>query len=230
MTEPKNFTKREVTRHLGMVAGAAMVANTFASSMLATPSQVEGPFHPVDSQDDTDLDLSMIEGHTRAAEGETILVSGRVFDTRGGPLKGALVDVWQANHLGRYSHPKDKNTAALDPNFQGWGLLRTDDQGRYALKTIKPGPYPLSFMGEEGWRCRHIHFKISQPGVESLITQMYFEGDPLISQDLEVAKVPQAQRHMLIAKASPDAESGLPRYHFDIFVALATVSKAQGLS
>jgi protocatechuate 3,4-dioxygenase beta subunit len=223
MTEPKKFCRRELTRQFGVVAGAAMVANTFASSMLATPAQVEGPFHPIDNQADTDLDLSMIEGHTHAAEGEAILVSGRVFDTRGRPLKEALVDVWQANHLGRYSHRDDKNTAALDPNFQGWGLLRTDAQGQYALKTIKPGPYPLSFLGEDGWRCRHIHFKISQPGVESLTTQMYFEGDPLISQDLEVAKVPQEQRHMLIAKASPDAISGLPRYRFDIYVALATV-------
>ena len=150
-----------------------------------------------------------------------ILVRGQVLDTEGRPVNGALVDVWQANHDGRYNHPDDKNTAPLDPNFQGWGLIKTDDEGRYSFKTIKPGAYPLSFLGEEGWRCRHIHFNVSQPEHKALTTQMYFHGDPLIEQDLEINGLPEEQRHYLIAKSVTDESSGLPLYTFDIVVGKA---------
>jgi protocatechuate 3,4-dioxygenase beta subunit len=74
----------------------------------------------------------------------------------------------------------------------------------------------LSFIGGEGWRCRHIHFKVDHPAAKALTTQMYFEGDPLIEQDLEIRKAPAAQHPLLISSASPDRETGLPRYHFDI--------------
>jgi len=186
------------------------------ASSLLTPSQVEGPFHPIEPQEDTDMDLTILPGHSSPATGEVILVRGRVFDNRGTPLANALVDVWQANHHGRYSHAEDPNTAPLDPNFQGWGLLNTGASGEYAFKTIKPGPYPLSFLGENGWRCRHIHFKVSSPGVRDLMTQMYFRGDPLIEQDLEIAKVPEANRDLLICDAVTDEASGLPLYRFDL--------------
>ena len=185
--------------------------------MPATPSQVEGPFHPIDEQGDTDADLCLIDGHADPAVGEQILVRGRVTDSDGRPVEDALVDVWQANHYGRYSHPGDRNTAPLDPNFQGWALIRSD--GRYGFKTIKPGPYPLSFLGADGWRCRHIHFKVSKPGGDTLVTQMYFHGDPLIDQDLEIAKAPADQRHQLIAQMTRDDTTGLPLYRFDIVLA-----------
>lgn len=110
-------------------------------------------------------------------------------------------------------------TAPLDPNFQGWGLVRTDAEGRYAIKTIMPGPYPLSFLGGEGWRCRHMHFKDSHESLETLVIQMYFKGDPLIEQDQEIAKVPEELRHLLIAESKPDEASGLPLYRFDLVLA-----------
>lgn len=188
---------------------------------MPTPEQVEGPFHPIEEQADTDLDLTLIEGNSKTAEGEIILVRGQVFDAEGQPLTDALVDVWQANHVGRYSHPEDPNTAPLDPNFQGWGLMTTDSEGRFSIRTIKPGAYPLSFLGEEGWRCRHIHFQVSRPGFDKLTTQMYFHGDPLIEQDLEIAKAPEELRHLLIAKSISDETTGLPLYRFDVVLAAA---------
>ena len=130
-----------------------MGSNFARAAMAPTPKQVEGPFHPIEEQSDTDTDLSIVEGRADAAKGEIILVRGRVTDVNGHPLEGALVDVWQANHFGRYSHAKDPNTAPLDPNFQGLGLMKTDTEGSYGFKTIKPGAYPLSFLGGDGWRC-----------------------------------------------------------------------------
>jgi protocatechuate 3,4-dioxygenase beta subunit len=196
-----------------------MASGLARAAIPATPSQVEGPFHPVDEQADTDTDMCMIRGHLEPAIGEQILVRGQIKDAHGQPVKGALVDVWQANHHGRYSHPKDPNTAPLDPNFQGWALIKSGEDGRYGFKTIKPGPYSLEFLGGEGWRCRHIHFRVSKPGLSTLTTQMYFDGDPLIEQDLEIAKAPEDQRHRLIARMTQDQSTGLPLYQFDLVLA-----------
>ncbi len=217
----KKISRRSLTKKMAIATGVGLLSPGLIIAAPVTPAQVEGPFHPIDAQSDTDLDLSLIEGHSTAAIGEVILVRGRVLDARGQPLANALVDVWQANHYGRYKHPEDPNTAPLDANFQGWGLIHTDDQGRYAFKTIKPGAYPLSFLGDEGWRCRHIHFKVSQPGYDELITQMYFQGDPLIAQDLEVAKAPPELRHLLIIKQQADTVTGLPLFDFDLTLAAA---------
>jgi len=215
MEDQRGLTRRRLARRLGGGAAALLVAPR-ALAMLATPSQVEGPFYPIEDQLDKDLDLVRIEGHEQQATGEVILVSGRVMGMDGSPLANAVVDVWQANHHGRYSHPEDPNPAPLDPHFQGWGLLRTDAQGDYTLKTILPGPYSLKFLGEDGWRCRHIHFKVSHPGNQPLTTQMYFEGDPLIEQDLEIAKAPADRRDLLISSPTKDLATGLPLYRFDI--------------
>ena len=217
----KSISRRELAKQIGLVTAISMTSSANAIASIITPAQVEGPFYPVDDAADTDLDLTMINGHAETAKGEVILVRGQVRDTEGRPVSGAIVDVWQANHDGRYSHPDDKNTAPLDPNFQGWGLVTTDADGRYGFKTIKPGAYPLSFLGEEGWRCQHIHFIVSEPNFEKLTTQMYFDGDPLIAQDLEVAAVPEEHRHLLIAKSVTDEASGLPMYTFDVVVGTA---------
>lgn len=221
MSKKKTHSRRDVTKKLGMAAGLAVVPVSFVSAATLTPSQVKGPFHPIDEQSDTDMNLVMIEGHSEPAKGEVILVRGQVFDSDGVPLQHALVDVWQANDDGRYAHPEDKNTAPLDPNFQGWGMVKTDAEGRYGIKTIKPGPYPLSFLGDEGWRCRHIHFEVSHSNFETLVTQMYFKGDPLIETDQEIAKAPEELRHLLIAEAQTDEASGLPLYRFDLVLARA---------
>lgn len=217
----RGLTRRDLTRQLSIAAGVATLspALAIAKAIEPTPAQVEGPFYPVVEQADKDLDLTLIEGHSETATGEVILVRGQVFDTRAQPLKNALVDVWQANHHGRYAHPDDKNPAPLDPHFQGWGIIRTDENGWYNIKTIKPAPYPLSAVSESGWRPRHIHFKVSQPGFDSLITQMYFRGDPLLAQEEELLRLPEARREVLIADATPDA-SGLPLYQFDIVLTL----------
>lgn len=219
MKTGKNLSRRQINKKMGIAACLGLVTPALAFGKAVTPAQVEGPFHPITPQTDTDMDLTLVEGHTESAQGEQILVRGRVLDTRGQPLKNALVDVWQANALGRYSHPKDRNTAPLDPNFQGWGLIRTDANGHYGFKTIKPGAYPLSVADKEGWRCRHIHFKVSRPGSRELITQMYFHGDPLIADDQQVAKVPEELQHLLIVKSVTDEQSGLPLFSFDLTLA-----------
>lgn len=213
---PINKQRRRLSQSIGAGVGLCLLKPMEAFARVVTPYQVEGPFYPDIPQADTDLDLCNIEGNTQSATGEQLLIRGTVKDLNGRPIAGAKVDIWQANHYGRYSHSADRNTAPLDPNFQGWGIVQSDQSGHYGFKTIKPGPYPLSFLGESGMRCRHIHFKVSHPDFNNLTTQMYFEGDPLISQDLEIAKVPKQHQHLLIAKSTVDTDSGLPLYRFDL--------------
>ena len=76
-----------------------------------------------------------------------------------GRIRGALVEVWQANAAGRYRHEVDQHPAPLDPNFSGAGRCLTDDDGRYRFVTIKPGAYPWG-NHENAWRPAHIHFSV----------------------------------------------------------------------
>ena len=115
--------------------------------------------------------------------GQKIIVSGRVLDEDGKPVRDTLVEIWQANAAGRYWHPIDQHDAPLDPNFIGKGQLITDDEGRYQFTTIKPGAYPWR-NHPNAWRPAHIHFSLFGPAFATrLVTQMYFPGDPLIPFD-----------------------------------------------
>ncbi len=115
--------------------------------------------------------------------GERTIVHGRVRDENGRGIPGALVEVWQANAGGRYRHRNDTYLAPIDPNFGGCGRMLTGRTGGYAFRTVKPGAYPFR-NHVNSWRPAHIHFSLSGSGfAQRLITQMYFEGDPLIPHD-----------------------------------------------
>jgi protocatechuate 3,4-dioxygenase beta subunit len=103
-----------------------------------------------------------------------------VLDERGKPVPHVLVEFWQANAGGRYRHKKEGYLAPLDPNFGGCGRAITAEDGSYSFRTVQPGPYPWP-NGMNDWRPAHIHFSVFGSGfAQRLITQMYFEGDPLI--------------------------------------------------
>jgi len=145
-----------------------------------TPEQVLGPFYPVLRTVDRAADLTTFPGKPGRAQGQMIYLMGRVLNPRGEPVSGAKVDIWQANTYGRYIHPSDTNPAPLDPNFEGHGVQLTDAEGRFRFKTIKPGAYPT---GDGDWiRPPHIHFDVTGQ-INRLVTQMYFEGDPLNEKD-----------------------------------------------
>ncbi|MEP2892377.1 protocatechuate 3,4-dioxygenase subunit beta [Tateyamaria sp.] len=150
-------------------------------SMNTTLSEETGPVFGHDILGPLDNDL--IQNFAKPGEmaiGQRIIVHGRVLDENGRGVPGALLEFWQANAGGRYRHAKEGYLAALDPNFGGCGRTITDDQGGYALRTVKPGAYPWP-NGVNDWRPAHIHFSVFGPSFgQRLITQMYFEGDPMI--------------------------------------------------
>ncbi len=114
--------------------------------------------------------------------GERILVYGKLLDENSKPIPNSLIEIWQANSGGKYRHSEDTYKAPLDPNFGGWGRCLTDENGNYYFKTIKPGAYPWP-NGGNNWRPAHIHFSIfGLSFLQRLVTQMYFEGDPLIAK------------------------------------------------
>ncbi len=168
-----------------------------------------------------ELDGDLIRNFAKDGDpiGERIIVHGRVLDENGRGVPGALLEVWQANAGGRYRHKKETYLAPLDPNFGGCGRTLTDSDGFYRFRTIKPGPYPWP-NGPNDWRPAHIHFSIFGLGfAQRLITQMYFEGDPLIWRCPIVRTIPDsAAIEQLIAPLDPansvpmDAQA----YKFDI--------------
>jgi protocatechuate 3,4-dioxygenase beta subunit len=130
-----------------------------------------------------ELDNDLIYNFAKAGEsaiGPRIIVHGRVLDERGRAVPGVLLEFWQANAGGRYRHKKEGYLAALDPNFGGCGRTISGADGSYSFRTIRPGAYPWP-NGVNDWRPAHIHFSVFGSGfAQRLITQMYFEGDPLI--------------------------------------------------
>ncbi|MGB2200915.1 MAG: protocatechuate 3,4-dioxygenase subunit beta [Pseudooceanicola atlanticus] len=151
-------------------------------SMESTPSEETGPRfgHSLLGEWDNNLIMNWTRGKSPAV-GERILVHGRVLDETGRPVPDTLVEIWQANAGGRYRHKKDTYFAPLDPNFGGCGRTITDENGYYEFLTIRPGAYPWPNRAND-WRPMHIHFSIFGHSFgQRLISQMYFEGDPLIN-------------------------------------------------
>ena len=211
------ITRRSIAQQLGLIAGATTILGAGAApALIATPRQTAGPFYPPKPHGETDVDLTLLDGHAERAQGDVILVRGRVTDLNGAPLANARVDIWQANHYGRYAHPADSNPAPLDPNFQGIGITRTAEDGSYGFKTIRPAPYRVSPRANSARRPRHIHFRVTHESASDLTTQMYFDGDPLIETDGVMRRTPAEQRASLVTKAVEDEETGLPVHHFNI--------------
>jgi protocatechuate 3,4-dioxygenase beta subunit len=188
-------------------------------SLENTISEMTGPVFGHDKIGQLDNDLIRNYAKTGDPIGPRIVVYGRVLDENARPVPGALVEVWQANAGGRYRHKKETYLAPVDPNFGGCGRMITDEEGRYWFRTIRPGPYPWP-NGVNDWRPAHIHFSIfGHAFAQRLITQMYFEGDPMIWQCPIVSTIPdRAGIEQLVAAL--DRQNTLPMdslaYKFDI--------------
>jgi protocatechuate 3,4-dioxygenase beta subunit len=169
----------------------------------------DGPVFGADVLGENDADLTL--QHEGEPLGERIVVTGRVLDDEGKPLRGVLVEVWQANACGRYRHEVDRHPAPLDPNFSGAGRCLTDDDGRYRFVTVKPGAYPWG-NHENAWRPAHIHFSVfGRTFTQRLVTQMYFPGDPLFPYDpiFNSVRDPRS-RELLVARF--DLETTVPEW------------------
>jgi len=209
-----DLSRREILRMSATLAAASVASTSFANAQTAerrTPEQILGPYYPLKGFDQN-ADLTRVPGRPGRAEGQVLDVMGRVFNLKGGPVRNAKVEIWQANAHGRYTHPSDTNPAPLDPNFEGSVVLTTDQEGRYRFKTIKPAGYPA---GPNRMRPAHIHFQISGRQ-DRLVTQMYFEGDPYNDTDRFLLTALE-QKEMLIAKLLPATSEMEPEAKLVVF-------------
>ena len=184
----------------------------------STLSEETGPAFGRDMLGERDNNL-ILNFTGKPAIGERVILHGRVRDQSGRPVPGVLLEIWQANAGGRYRHKMDHYLAPLDPNFGGCGRTVTNDEGAYEFLTVRPGAYPWP-NGPNDWRPSHIHVSVFGSGFgQRLITQMYFEGDPLIPLCPIVRTIPSQEAiDSLVAPLDMNASIGMDAraYRFDI--------------
>ena len=161
----------------------ANVVSTDPERSSGTSPQVLGPFYLPN--------MPWLENGVLATDnepGERMTLSGQVLGQRREPVKNAELDFWQADAKGRYSN---FDPGAQDGNLRG--KIRSDENGNFALKTIRPAQYTIPDQGPTGlllreigrhsWRPAHFHVIVRHPDYKLLTTQIYFEGDKYVTSD-----------------------------------------------
>jgi hydroxyquinol 1,2-dioxygenase len=179
------------TLGLSMMVVALQQARASGGAKGATPATeatVEGPFYWAGAPD-LPLGADIGEG----VPGEPTFYMGRVTDLDGGPLAGALLDVWSGDGEGKYDVQ-----LAPEPVMKARGRFRTDAQGRYFFWSILPAYYPIPDDGPVGdmmratnrsiYRPGHMHMQVSAPGHVMLTTHIFVAGSPYIEQDAVFGK------------------------------------------
>lgn len=189
----------------------ASVLATATQAKMSTPKEAEGPFYPITPQKDKDADLTMVEGKSGVAKGEHIEIFGQVLDQDLNPIEDVTIDLWQANSFGKYHHPHDTSAAPLDEHFQAWAIIQSGAQGRFRVKTVIPGAYPLNSAQQ---RTPHIHLKVGKHGYVPLLTQMYFPNQPLNEKDGMFTRKSVEEQMMMTAKRSTNSN----QYQYDIII------------
>ena len=191
-------------------------------SFSSTITEISGPVFNKNilSKIDNDLTLNFSKNKILPI-GHKIIVFGTICDQFSNPIEGAPVEIWQANAAGKYLQKKEKNIAPIDPNFSGCGRSMTSSKGYYEFITIQPGPYPYPNRGIE-WRPMHIHFSVFGKSFgQRLITQMYFEGDPLINLCPMVNSISDEKARKSLISTLDTSQSNkkkLLAYKFDIIL------------
>jgi protocatechuate 3,4-dioxygenase beta subunit len=208
MSGRPNNAKTLQRRHF--LAGAAgtlltplAVAQPASGAVRVSPSQTLGPFYPRNAGErpaETDADLLRVEGDRVLTKGVPIYLTGRVLDRRGQPLTNAAVEIWQCDAHSVYHHPAGGAEAERDPNFQGYGMTRTDSGGTFHFRTIKPIAYP--------GRTPHIHVRVQASGASAFATQLYLPDDPGNRRDFLFSRMSAEDQAALTLKFEPTTAAG----------------------
>src|SRR6267154_3266207 len=134
-------SRRKFLRSFALSSAAFAIPGAFAEELTRTASVEEGPFYPTKLPLDTDNDLLIINDSITPAIGEVTHLSGRLLDSRGAPLKNALIEIWQVDSKGIYLRARGPDPTKYDSNFQGFGRFLTSSTGEYYFRTIKPSGY-----------------------------------------------------------------------------------------
>ncbi|QYK40464.1 MAG: intradiol ring-cleavage dioxygenase [Paracoccaceae bacterium] len=184
----------------------------------ASESTVLGPFHVADAPE-----LPMGSDICKDGKGEPMRVSGRILDTRGNPVAGARIDVWQANDEGFY----DVQQKGIQPDFNLRGVFRTGADGAYWFRGVKPKFYPipddgpvgklLGALGRHPWRPAHLHYIIEAEGFSPLVTHIFDPDDPYIASDAVFGvKESLLAEFRRVEDAAAIAAAGMPGPFWDV--------------
>lgn len=160
----ERWTRRRILTAGALGIAAFSTSGAFAHALTQTPKMTEGPFYPDKLPLDTDNDLIRITDNATPALGQITHLGGRILDSKGQPVRNALIEIWQCDNNGIYMHSRDRNRDKHDTNFQSYGRFLTSSTGEYYFRTIKPVPYP--------GRTPHIHVKVSIKDKAILTTQL----------------------------------------------------------
>jgi protocatechuate 3,4-dioxygenase beta subunit len=194
MSHPTRLRGRR--RCLQAFAGGAVALGMPALVLGAMPAMTEGPFYPSaawrERELDWDADLTRVmrasvRNAPRAA-GEWLDLGGQVVDGRGRAIDAVEIEIWQCDVHGSYRHPRG-TASRVDEAFQGFGSTRSDAQGRYRFRTIRPVPYP--------GRTPHIHVRLRHPGFGELTSQLFVAGDPGNASDGIYRRLAPAERALV---------------------------------
>lgn len=209
----KKHTRRRFCAAVGATLTFAGTPLPAATTYPRTPRQSTGPFYPARLPSDMDNDLVQVKGRQGIAKGTITHISGRVRDERGRDISDARVEIWQCNAFGRYHHPRDRRDAPIDENFQGYGRTTTGGDGLYRFRTIRPVHYP--------GRTPHIHFAVSGPDIDTLVTQMYVAGEPRNASDFLLSRIadPRARARLIVELVPVPGADGELMGRFDLVLA-----------
>jgi len=168
-------SRRHFLNRVALTAALFTARGAFAEELSRTvypktAHLTEGPFYPPKLPLDTDNDLVIVNDSITPAVGEITHLSGTLTDTKGQPVRNALIEIWQVDNQGIYLADRS-NSSKLDANFQGFGRFLTSSTGGYYFRTIKPVVY-------RGRQAPHIHFKIKAPRRDPWTTQLFIKGHP----------------------------------------------------
>lgn len=166
-------------------------------SLRATTSQTVGPFFSIGFDRLNQADLA-----DPGVAGERVTIEGRILDGDGKPVPDALIEIWQANSHGKYADPEDAQEKPLEANFQGFGRIPTDENGKFRFTTIKPGRVP----GPDGnLQAPHIAVSVFMRGLlRRLVTRIYFPDELSNASDFALNLADPARRGTLIARKSTE--------------------------
>jgi catechol 1,2-dioxygenase len=214
----------------------ATVDQVDSDGRTGTASSVEGPFYVANAPE---MKSPAVLPHRTNEPGEVLFLSGSVRSTDGSPLVGAIVDVWQADAEGNYSH---FNIPEKEAPFNLRARVSTDKDGGFEIQTWLPSPYQIPNDGPTGavlqatgrhpWRPAHVHFRLSHPGFATLTTQLFVADDPWIDSDVVGAVKPPLvihfDRHQNAAELRERGLEGsfrTARYDFALERAVAKAAK-----
>ena len=165
------------------VLGMSSLIDMLHSSPEATSSSVLGPFHVSGAPS-----LAVGGDMKRHYGGPLLLAEGTITDTKGAPIEGAQLDIWQTAPNGLYS-----SQDAEQDTYSFHGLMTVGADGRYAFTTVKPVAYTVPSDGPVGdilracgrhpWRPSHLHYIVTAPGYKPLVTEIFPDDDPYLDED-----------------------------------------------